>query len=154
VVDWPAALRAGLIAATLFFLLNLILLPATIGLSAGSVLRYTSSVILGKGILPPPDSFHFGAFLVALIVHFALSLLAGGLIAYVIHRGGLVTGILGGALLGLTFYAINVYTFSLFRPWMFVLSGWTFALNHILFGAVAGGVYEALEVEIFVPAET
>lgn len=70
-----------------------------------------------------------------------------------IHRGGLLGGILGGALLGLAIYVINYYTFSFFFPWMHAISNTLLIVTHVLFGAMAGGIYEALEVEEFFPAK-
>jgi hypothetical protein len=34
------------------------------------------------------------------------------------------------------------------------MRNWIIVLNHVLFGAAAGGIYEALEVEEFVPVDT
>jgi hypothetical protein len=149
-VDWSAALWAGLIAGALFLLLNLFLSP--IG-NAWAMLRLFASIILGEGILAPPATFDITALIAALVIHFGLSILYALLIAYVIHRGGLISGVIGGALLGLALYSINVYTLTLLYPWFFAMRGAIFITTHAIFGAVAGGIYEALEVEIFVPAE-
>lgn len=149
-VDWRAALWSGLIAGTIFLLLNLFLSPTG---NAWAMIRLFASVVLGDEILAPPSTFDGTALIVALIVHFALSILYALLIAYVIHRGGLLSGIIGGALLGLALYSINFYTLTLLYPWFFAMRSAVFIGTHALFGALAGGIYEALEVEIFVPAE-
>jgi hypothetical protein len=139
-VDWGAAVRAGFIALVY-------------GTSSWQLLRQFASIVLGEPILPPPATADGMALLVGVLLHFVLSLIYALIIAYVIHRGGLIGGIVGGALLGLGFYAINLYTFTLFRPWLFSLNNWVFLLNHLIFGALAGGIYEALEEEIYVPVE-
>jgi len=54
---------------------------------------------------------------------------------------------LGGATFGLGIYLVNFYFLSYFLPWFFALSSWPFVITHILFGAIAGGIYEILEVE-------
>jgi hypothetical protein len=59
----------------------------------------------------------------------------------------------GGAILGLLLYAINFYTLTFFFPWFFAMRSWPVIVSHIIFGATAGGVYELLEVEEFVPVE-
>lgn len=153
VVDWRAAIQASLIAGIFFLLLNLILTNLTFGTNGWVVIRLLASLGLGEEILAPPASFDALALVVALIIHFALALVFGLLIAYIIHRGGLITGIIGGAILGLALYAINFYTLTLFFPWFFALRSWVMVVTHILFGALVGGIYEALEVEIFVPEE-
>ena len=149
-VDWSAAFWSGIIAGTVFLLLNLFLSPVG---NAWVMIRLFASILLGEGILAPPATFDVSALIVALIVHFALSILYTMLIAYVIHRGGLISGIIGGALLGLALYSINFYTLTLFYPWFFAMRSAVFIATHALFGALAGSIYEALEVELFVPAE-
>jgi hypothetical protein len=153
VVDWGAAIRAGFIAGFFFLLVNLILTTLSFGASGWVLIRQLASIVLGDEILAPPATFNAAATAVALLVHFALSIAYALLIAYVVHRGGIITGIVGGALLGVALYAINVYTLTIFFPWLFALRNWVFLASHVLFGALAGGVYEALEEEIFV-AET
>ena len=152
-VDWRAAIQAGVISGLLFFLLNILLIPVAMGGTAGIVVRYLASVLLGKNVLPPSDSSGCGALIAALLVTLFLAVVFSCVIAFVIHRGGIITGILGGALLGLALYMINFYSLTLIFPWLYVLTGWTSAFNHIVFGALAGGIYEGLEEEIFVPVE-
>lgn len=152
-VDWKAALWAGLIAGTIFLLINLFVTPLVIGGNGWVMVRLFASILLGDGILAPPATFNLVALLVALMTHFTLALLYALLIAYVIHRGGLITGVIGGALLGLALYSINFYTLTLFYPWFFAMRNIVFVVAHLLYGALAGGIYEALEVEIFLPTE-
>jgi hypothetical protein len=89
--------------------------------------------------------------LVGTLVHYGISILLTFIISLVIYRWGILVGILGGALLGVGIYLINIYGFSYFFPWFYVLNNWVLFISHILFGATAGGVYELLEKEEFVP---
>jgi hypothetical protein len=146
-VDWRAAIWAGIISGVVFLLLNLFFSPSMIGGNAWVMVRLFASLIMREGILAPPATFHLSALLVAILTNFSLSLLFALLVAYVIHRGGLVTGILGGAALGLAIYGINFYTVTYFVPWFFAVRGWVMVFNHIIIGALAGGIYEWLEVE-------
>ena len=41
---------------------------------------------------------------------------------------------------------------TLLFPWFFAMRSWTLVFTHVIFGALAGGVYESLEVEEFVAA--
>jgi hypothetical protein len=146
-VDWSAAVWAGLIAGTVFLFVNLVLGPMAYGGSVWVWIRLLASPILGPDVLAPPATFHGGALAAALVVQYALSMVFTLTIAYILHRWGLWVGVLGGAVLGLAFYLIDIYTFTYFFPWFYALAGWVMALSHVLFGAFAGGVYELLEVE-------
>lgn len=152
VVDWRAAVWAGIIGGALFFILQMILVPLfTVG-SPWVMSRRIAAMVLGPGVLPPPDTFNLGIVLLALVIHFILSILYAVILAIIIHRWGLLVGIVGGGLFGLALYAINYYTFSAFFPWFFPVRSWLDIVSHVVFGALAGGIYEGLEVETYVPA--
>jgi len=151
-VDWRAAIWAGLISGAIFMVINMALTNSYVG-SPWVVVRLIASIAMGEGVLPPPATFDTKIFVVAFIVHIVLSVGFACLIAYVLHRWGLIVGILGGAVLGLALYAINFYTVTALFPWFFPMRSWIMAVSHAIFGACAGGIYEGLEVEEFVPAE-
>jgi hypothetical protein len=151
-VDWRAAVWAGLLSGAVFLAVSLLLTRVYAG-SAWVVVRLLASVVLGAGVLPPPATFDLKATLAALAVHFTLSVLFACVLAYVIHRWGLIVGVVGGAAFGLALYFINFYTLAYFFPWFFPLRSWMMAVSHVAFGACAGGIYEALEVEKFVAEE-
>jgi len=96
-VDWSAALWAGLIAGIVFLILNLIIIP----------IGWDTNIWL-------------------------------------------IVGIIGGAIFGIAIFCINVYGLTYFYYWFSLMRSWPFLLAHIIFGALAGGIYEALEVEEFV----
>ena len=151
IMDARAALWAGLISGAFFLIASMALTWWAIG-SPWVITRLVASLILGPGALPPPATFTVGTALVALAVHFALSIAYAMLIAYILHRWGMVAGIIGGAILGLAIFAINFYTVSYLVPWFYPMRSWMLVASHALFGAMAGGLYEAMEVERFVPA--
>ncbi len=153
VVDWSAALWAGLVASTIFLLLNLFFVPALVGGNGWITLRYTASLVMGSGVLPPPATFDAGVLIVALLTHYVLSIALSLLLAFIIHRWGLIVGFVGGALFGLALYFIHFYTVTLLFPWFFAVRSLPLLLSYAIFGAVAGGIYETLEVEEFVPVE-
>ncbi|MDX1523060.1 MAG: hypothetical protein R3264_15650 [Anaerolineae bacterium] len=154
VVDWSAAIWAGLVAGLVFLLFNLFLTPVFASGNAWVIIRLLASIVLGEGILAPPATFNLAALIVALLTNFVLSIAFSLLLAIIIHRWGLIVGIVGGALFGAALYAINFYSLTLLFPWFFAMRSWPIVISHIIFGAVAGGVYELLEVEEFVPVET
>jgi hypothetical protein len=152
-VDWSSAIWAGFIGGTVFLVVNLFLSPILLGGNGWVQIRLMASVLMGPEILAPPATFDAGALAAALIGHFALSVGFALLVAYVIHRGGLIMGVIGGAVLGLFLYVINFYTLTYFFPQFFAMRGGAMFLSHLIFGAVVGGLYEALEVEEFVPVD-
>ena len=149
-MDGRAALIAGLIAGAALFLLQMVLTAMLVG-SAWIVPRMTAAIVMGRSVLPPPATFDAGVVAIAFVLHMALSVAYAALFAFILHRGGLVLGIVGGAALGLGLYAINYFTFAMFFPWFLDLRSGVILLCHIVFGALAGGLYELLEVERFVP---
>ncbi|MBC8171530.1 MAG: hypothetical protein H7X77_07645, partial [Anaerolineae bacterium] len=110
-VTWRAIPIAGLVAGTVFLLVNVLLMPVVYQINGLLVVRYIASLVMGSSVL---DSTDTGTLVVGLIVHYALSMLFTLVIAIVIHRWGLVVGIIGGALLGLAIYSINLYTMTTF----------------------------------------
>ncbi|MGI9553433.1 MAG: hypothetical protein ACR2NC_00800 [Thermodesulfobacteriota bacterium] len=147
VVDWSAAFWSGIISGIIFYLLNIILIPLVYGGSVWTIVRYLSSPLIGESILPPPATFEMSALFISFICTLALAVAFTLVLAYVLHRGGLIVGILGGALFGLALYFINFNTLTLLVPWFYVLKSPMMLLNHIIFGILAGGLYETFEVE-------
>jgi len=137
-VDWSAAVWAGLISGMLFLLYLLFVLPKfTEGLSASLLVES----IINK------DSVNAGGFLLAAVIVMVICVLYALLIASLIHREGLIAGILFGAVLGFSIFVINVFVLSI------LFNNPVLMLGHILFGALVGGIYEWFEVEEFVPVE-
>jgi hypothetical protein len=153
VMDWKAALFSGIASGIIFFLINIFIVPMFLGGNMWIIIRLFASVILGDSILAPPATYDLSALFTSLIVNFIISLGFTFLIAFILHKWGLLVGILGGACFGLAIYLINFYSLSYFFPWFFALSSWPFVISHIIFGALAGGIYELLEIEKFEPVE-
>jgi hypothetical protein len=152
VVDWTAAVWAGVISGVVFLAVAMVLTGLYVG-SPWVVPRLVASIVLGPGVLPPPATFNGPVVIIALLLHLALSIIFSSIVAIVLHRWGILVGILGGALFGLALYYINFYTISYFFPWFFPMRSWLLVVSHVAFGAMAGGTYEALEVEKFIPVE-
>ena len=148
-VDWKAVLMATLIAGTVALLWNFFVVPALLKTTPWVAVRLAGSILLGKGVLAPPATAHVGALLAAIATHYVLAGVMTAIIAFVVHRGGLLGGILIGGLLGLSFYCIDYYSLTYFMPQFFAIQHWSVVLGHILFGMVAGGTYELLEDQIF-----
>jgi hypothetical protein len=146
VMDWSAAIWAGAISGVIYLILNMILTSAYTG-SPWLPVRLIASIMMGQGVLPPPASFDAVIFIIAFVLHICLSIGYACLIAGILHRWGLLVGFLGGAAIGAGIYLINFYSVSYFFPWFFPLRSWIVLLSHVLFGGLAGGIYELLERE-------
>ncbi len=154
IMDWRAAVLAGLIAGLLTMLLWIILLAATTGGSLWTPFHHVAAILLGEGVLTPSQTIDWQVVIAGLVIHMFLAVLYAIILAFIIHRWGLVVGIVGGALFGLALYAINYYTFTALYPWFYPLRSWIALVGHIFFGAVAGGIYEGLERDVYVVEET
>lgn len=148
VVDFRAVIFSGLISGLVFLLVNMILSWLVLG-TPWIFVRMVGAILLGEEVLPPPANFDPVVFIIAVGIHLLLSIIFTTILASIIHKWGLLVGIIGGAIFGLALYAINFYTFSFFFPWFFSLRSWIVLLSHVAYGATAGGIYEALEVERF-----
>lgn len=145
VMDWWSAVGAGLIAGTLTLLIVLIAYPALTGGSPANVFRFIAGIVLGSDVIPPPTTFSLTAVVMGTIVHMALSVIYGVVLALIIHRWGIVVGVVGGVLFGLALFLINLFSFAKWFEWFYALRSWPFLLLHIFYGAAAGGLYELLE---------
>lgn len=152
-MDWKAAVIAGLIAGAIFLLVLLVAYPLVTGGTPWTVFRFMGAIILGESVLPPPTTFDAGVVVTAVLLHFILSVIYTLVLAFIVHRWGILITVIGGALFGLALYLINFFTFTMFFPWFYPARAWPFSVVHILFGAIAGGVYELLEKDVFVVEE-
>lgn len=153
IMDWRAAIIAGLVAGALTMLLWMILWATVTGGSLWTPFHHVAAILLGEGVLSPSQTIDLRVILAGMAVHLVLAVLYALVLAFIIYRWELIVGILGGALFGLALYLINYYTFTILFPWFFPLRSWMALVGHIFFGAVAGGIYELLERDIYV-AET
>ena len=149
-VDWNAAFWAGTISGVITFILCL-LFSGILVKSPWFYIRLVSSLIFGSRVLLTPTTFDFGYFLTGLALHLILALLIAMLIAIIVHKYGILISVVGGAVIGLAVYTIGFYSFSYFFPWLIPFRSWMFMVEFIFYGAFAGGLYELIEVEVFVP---
>ena len=141
-VDWRAIPVAGVVAGTLFLVISAILSPMQMSASAILTLHYDGSLVLGSSALVDPGTT---TLIVGVLVHYLLSILFTLLITIVIHRWGLLVGIVGGGVMGLAIYGITLYSLTLFFPWYFAINSTGLLISHVIFGAAAGGVYEIFD---------
>ena len=143
-MDKRAASIAGTTAAVLTLAGGMLALQLLIGNPWG-LPRLLATIVLGRDALDAERVDALRALFVGGGVHLVLGLAFAFLISFTLHRWGFWVGLVGGALFGLALYAINTYTMSRFFPeFYYYRSDFMIAL-HVVFGALCGGIYEALE---------
>ena len=143
-VNTKAALWAAIIAGAVFMMLEMVMVPVFMGGSPWGPPRMIAAIGMGKGVLPPPATFDAGIMMVAMLIHFVLSVILAFLFAF-IARGrtvGMVTMI--GAAFGLVVYLVNFYGMTAVFPWFAMGRGWIGIFAHVMYGAVRGLVYASI----------
>ena len=133
---WRNGAVAGLIAGLVFLVVELVLVPTVGGGELWGPPRMMAAIALGDGVLPPPATFDAGVVAVAMIVHFALSVVLGILFAMIAGRMTLSAPLMliAGAVFGLVVYAVNFYGFTSAFPWFAMARNWITVLAHAIFG--------------------
>lgn len=143
-VDVGAAVCAGVAAGILATVVQIVLwamftdaLPAIFYRDA----RFAAAIVLGRGVLPPPASFDVRIISIATLVHFALAIAYGLILARLIANLRTGVSLLAGAAFGLGLYAVNMYGFTAAFPWFASSREWITAVTHLVFGTALAGVY-------------
>ncbi len=142
-VDVKAALWAAIIAGIVFMMLEMIMVAVFKGQSPWGPPRMIAAIGMGKGVLAPA-TFDAGIMMVAMLIHFGLSVILAFLFAF-IARGrtvGMATMI--GAAFGLVVYVIAFYGMTAVFPWFAMGRGWIGIFAHAMYGAVLGFVYASM----------
>ncbi len=143
-INAKAALWAALVAGAVFMMLEMIMVPVFLGGSPWGPPRMIAAIGMGKGVLPPPATFNVVIMMVAMLIHFGLSVILAFLFA-LIARGrsvGLATGL--GAVFGLIVYLVTFYGMTAIFPWFAMARGWIPIFAHIVYGGVLGLVYASI----------
>ncbi|MFU8813828.1 MAG: cation:proton antiporter [Pseudomonadales bacterium] len=138
---WGIAATAGVAAGTVFILLEMTLVPLLQGASPWAPVRMIAAIGMGPAVLPPPAIFAGDVLLVAMVVHYTLSLVYAWLLAPLIEGMGWVKATLSGAVFGLGLYLINFYVFTAMFPWFAQARTGVTIFAHLVFGAVLAATY-------------
>lgn len=147
-LDARAAVWAGIVAGVVFMVLEMVLVATVGGASPWGPPRMIGAIALGRGVLPPPATFDLGVFIVAMLVHFALSIVLALVLGWIVSRWrlGLIASMAVGTLFGLAVYVINFYGFTALFPWFVNARTPITLFAHLVFGFVLGWTYHALAV--------
>jgi uncharacterized membrane protein YagU involved in acid resistance len=138
-----AAVVAGLVAGIVFLMVEMLLVPL-VGGSPWGPPRMMAAMVMGTEVLPPPASFDLGIMMVAMIIHFVLSIAFAVVLGLIIHRMERGAATIVGLGYGLALYLVNFYLFTAVFPWFANARNWVTVVTHLLFGALAALIYHAL----------
>lgn len=143
-IDWSAAVWAGIVAGIVFMMMEMILAPMFGGSpSVWGPPRMIAAIGMGKGVLPPPADFALMPVMVAMIIHFMLSIAFGIVTAFIVRNMSTGAAVAVGIVLALLLYFFVFYLMNPVWPWFAKAQGWVSILSHIVFGAVVGWWYKA-----------
>lgn len=143
-IDAKAALWAAMIAGAVFMMLEMIMVPVFMGGSPWGPPRMIAAIGMGKGVLPPPATFDAGIMMVAMLIHFGLSVILAFLFAFIARGRNVAMATMIGAAFGLVVYLASFYGMTAVFPWFAMARGWIGILAHIVYGAVLGWVYASI----------
>lgn len=143
--NWKSAAWAGVIGGVVFLVMEMLLVWLAMGESPWGPPRMIAAIAMGQEVLPPPATFDFVIVLVALLIHFALSVGYGLLLGWIVHRMGMGVALLTGAVFGLiAVYLVNFHLIApMLFPWFTMAQNWVSVLSHLVFGLVVAGAYVA-----------
>lgn len=145
-IDWKAAIWAGIIAAVVFMMIEMILVGTIGGQSPWGPPRMIAAMAMGKSVLPPPATFDLGILMIAMMIHLVMSIVLGIILGWAIShwRMSLVTAIIAGTVFGLLVYFVDFYLMTAVFPWFAMARGGISIFAHAMFGLVLGWTYHAI----------
>jgi len=143
-VDVKAALWAAIIAGIVFMILEMIMVAVFKGQSPWGPPRMIAAIGMGEGVLPPPATFDAGIMMVAMLIHFGLSIVLAFLFAFIARGRGVGMATMMGAAFGLVAYLFFFYGMTAVFPWFAMGRGWIGIFAHVMYGAVLGFVYASI----------
>jgi len=109
-------------------------------------LQRIAAILLGPDIAPPPADLNFTIAGMALLIHFALAMVYGRLIAECVAGRRLGTGVLIGAGVGLGLFVLNFHVLAPAAfPWFEDSLRAVTAVDHLLFGGIAAATALVLQ---------
>ncbi|MDQ3309584.1 MAG: hypothetical protein M3497_05605 [Gemmatimonadota bacterium] len=144
-IDWSAAIWAGVIAGTVFLMMEMFLMPLFgFAPSIWAPPRMIGAIGLGESALPPPATFDLGVVMVAMMIHFATSILFAIVVALIIRSLGMGAAIAVGVVAALLLYVFVFYIMTAGPwPWFANARNWLSIVVHIVFGALVAWWYKA-----------
>lgn len=143
-INAKAAIWAAIIAGVIFMMMEMMLVAIFMGESPWGPPRMIAAIGMGKEVLPPPATFDAGIMMVAMLIHFGLSVILAFVFAFIAQGRTVGTSTLLGAAFGLAVYLVNFYGMTAVFPWFAMGRGWIGIVSHIAYGAVLGLIYASV----------
>jgi len=145
-LNWKAAIVAGLIAGLVFMMLEMVLVGTIGGQSPWGPPRMIAAIAMGKDVLPPPATFNMGIMMIAMMIHFPLSIIMAAVLGWAIShwRMNLMTALIVGTVFGLVVYFVDFYPMTAIFPWFAMARNGITIFAHAMFGLVLGWTYHAI----------
>lgn len=140
---WSAALVAGFLAGALLMILEL-LWAISGGNDPWLVAHKVAGITLGQSIVNTAE-FSIGIIATALMTHYVLGMLYGGVLAAILsglgldESPGMAFGI--GAAFGIVLYVFNFYVMTNAYPWFVEMRTLATFIGHVIFGMMLGILY-------------
>lgn len=146
--DWAAAAVAGFGAGGVLMLLELAWAAFITGDDPWQTSRMIAAMAMGADTLQP-TGYSMTVLVVALLVHYALGVVFGVLLAAIMAPFKLdsssAMALTAGGVFGLLLYVLNFYGMTGVYTWFVELRGWPTAIAHVVFGMAAAYIYLKLE---------
>ncbi len=145
-IDARAAVLAGIIAALVFMMLEMVLVATVGGESPWGPPRMIAAIGMGQTVLPPPATFDLTVFLAAVLIHMVLSIALAFVFVAITARmnWGLGMMLISGAVFGLAVYFVNFYGFTALFPWFAMARNSISVFAHMMFGVALAFAYGRL----------
>jgi hypothetical protein len=143
-IAWGPAIWSSVIAGVVLAVIEMALAWAVKGQSPWAPLHMIGAIGLGPAALVPPDTFDVKIIGVAVLIHFALAIVYGVILAFIIQRLGTTAAVVVGGLYGLALYVINFYGFTRWFPWFADARDWVSILSHIVQSGLMAGLYKVM----------
>ena len=142
--DWQAAVVAGLAAAAVLMVLELVWSASVGDAGPWNVSRKIAAILMGPEVLQS-SAFGLAPVALALVTHYALGVFSGVVIGIIIAgfhwetSVGMMLAI--GAAVGSVIYVVNFHALAQFYSWFVDLRGWDTFIGHLVFGMSAALIY-------------
>ena len=144
--DWTAAAVSGFAAGAVLMVLDLVWSALFNAGGPWQTSHMIAPIFTGAHNLPSSSyQFSLGVVAVALVIHYALGIVFGLIMAAVLVQlrldssPGIAT--VAGASMGCALYLINFDLLTVFFPWLISLRGVATVAAHVVFGVVAALLY-------------
>lgn len=146
--DWVAAAASGFVAGAILMVLELFWSAIVQDSNPWVTSHKIAAIVLGPEVLRS-SAFSVGIVGVALIIHYALGIAFGLVLAAIVapfrFDSSVGMALLAGAVFGLILYLINFYVLTSIFPWFADMRGWPSLIANLFFGMALAVMYMKLE---------